>query len=223
VKKGDPIAQLDTRRLETELEQNEQEKRRYYAESERQRGLGDEASAQSAFLQARVAEENEKRLRMDIEAATLRSSIDGRVVTKDVELHTGEAIQPGTVLAEVASFDAWELQMEVDEKKIGKVEAVMPRNGQGSPRDVNFILYSQSSVKLHGKLERFEQLSAAAHPRDTENVFILTIPNVEIPAELRPALRPGLTGRAKIDLQRRPLVVIWGKGIWNWFRMRMIG
>jgi multidrug efflux pump subunit AcrA (membrane-fusion protein) len=223
VKKGDPIAQLDTRRLETELEQNEQEKRRYYAESERQRGLGDEASAQSAYLQARVSEENEKRLRMDIEAATLRTPIDGRVVTKDVELHTGEAIQPGTVFAEVASFDDWELQMEVDEKKIGKVERAMPRNAKGSALDVNFILYSQSSVKLHGQLENFEQISAAAHPRETEHVFILTIPKVAIPAELRPALRPGLTGRAKIDLQRRPLVVIWGKAIWNWFRMRMIG
>lgn len=223
VQKGAVIAQLDTQRIETELEANEQEKRRLQADAERYRGLGDEASAQVALLQSRVAEENEKKLRADIAAATLRSPIDGVIVTKDVNLHTGEFLQPGTPFAEVASFDAWELQVEVNEKQIGKVERVVPRDGSGAPCDIHFLLYSQSAVKLHGLLRNHEQISAAAYPRDLTNVFIITLPKVEVPKALLPALRPGLTGRAKIDLGRKPLVVIWGRSIWNWFRLRMIG
>ncbi|HEX8312716.1 MAG TPA: HlyD family efflux transporter periplasmic adaptor subunit [Chthoniobacteraceae bacterium] len=223
VKKGGVVAQLDTHRIETELEANEQEKRRFYADAERNRGLGDEASAQVAFLQAQVAEQNEKKLRADLEAATMRSPIDGVVVTKDVDLHVGEFLQPGASFAEVASFERWELHVEVNEKEIGKVERIVPRDGSGEPRDVNFLLYSQSAIKLHGLLAKHEQISAAAYPRESENVFIITLRDIEVPADLRPALRPGLTGRAKIDLGRKPLVMLWGKSIWNWFRLRMIG
>jgi multidrug efflux pump subunit AcrA (membrane-fusion protein) len=170
-----------------------------------------------------VAEENAGRLRADLASATLRSPIDGVVVTKDLELRTGETLQLGASFAEVASFGEWELQMEVNEKQIGKVERALKGEGEGAPRDVNFILYSQSGVKLKGQLVHYDQISAAAFPRETENVFLLTLPNIEIPPELQPALRPGLTGRAKIDLGRRPLGWLWARGIWNWFRMRMIG
>lgn len=223
VKKGDVIAQLDTRRIETELATNEQEKQRLYADAERYRGLGDEAGAQVSMLQARVMEQNEKKLKADIEAATLRSPINGIILTKDIEQHAGEFLQPGTPLAEVAALDAWELQVEVNEKEIGRVEAVVPRDGQSAPHQVNFILYSQSAHQLHGTLSKREQISAAAYPREKENVFIVTLHDIQIPAEIQPAMRPGLTGRAKIDLGRKPLIWITLTRIANWFRLRMIG
>ena len=223
VAKDAPIAQLETKRLETELEANEQVRRSHVAEGDRARSLGDEAAAQVAFLQARVAEENEKKLRLDLAAATLRSPIDGVVLTKDIELHKGEAIQAGSPFAEVAALDDWELQIEVSEKKIGRLEKEVPKDGTGTPTRVNFILYSQSAQKLHAQLASRDQISASAYPRDTENVFIVTLPNIAIPAEMQPAMRPGLTGRAKIDLGRKPLIWIFWRNIWNWFEMRLIG
>jgi len=223
IKKGDPIAQLDTKRLETELAANEQEKRRYYAAADYERGRGDEAAAQLALLQARVAEENEKKLRADVAAMTLRSPMDGVVLTKDIELHAGEFIQAGTSFAEVAALDDWELQIEVDEKAIGKLEKSLPRDEKGAPLPVNYILYSQSAYKLRSALANHEQISAAAYPREEKNVFIVTLRDVEIPPELRTAMRPGLTGRAKIDLGRRPLILITARRIWTWFELRMIG
>ena len=125
VKKNQVIAQLDTRRIDTEIATNEQEKRRLQADSNRYSGLGDEASAQVAMLQMRVTEQNEKKLKADLEAATLRSPIDGVILTKDVELHVGEFIQPGSSIAEVASLDQWEVQIDVNEKQIGLVESAM--------------------------------------------------------------------------------------------------
>ena len=223
VQKGAPIAQLDTRRMETELATNEQEKRRLYAEAERHRGLGDEGSANVAYLSARVAEETEKKLQADIAAATLRSAIDGVILTKDLELRQGEFIQPGTPFAEVAALDQWEVQIDVNEKEIGKVEKAVPPSGGGEPKHVHFILYSQSAHKLHGLLARHEQISAAAYPREDQNVFVVTLQNITIPPELQPAMRPGLTGRAKIDLERRPLVQLLARRVWKWFQLRLIG
>ena len=218
VAKGDPIAQLDKRRVETEIETNEQEKRRLYADSERYRGLGDEASAQVALLQAKTAEQNEKKLRTDLEATTLRSPIDGVVLTKDVEKHTGEFLQAGQPFAEVATLDAWDVRVEVNEREIGRVE----RRLENGPIDVGYILYSESAHTLAGKLEKKNQISAAAEPREKENVFVITLENVEVPESVRTSMRPGLTGRANIQLGRRPVIFNWARRIWNWALLRLM-
>ncbi len=223
VKKGTPIAQLDTKRVETELATNEQERQRLQADAERYRALGDEGSAQVALLQARVTDQNAVKLRADMEAATLRSPIEGVVVTKDIELHAGEFIQPGTTFAEVASLTHWELQVDVDEKQIGRVEEVLHRAGADAAKPVHFILYSQSARRLDASLTSAQQISSAVYARETRNVFIITFPNIDIPADIRSAMRPGLTGRAKIDLERRPLLWLSLQKIWAWVQMRMIG
>lgn len=220
VKAGDPVAHLDTRKLETELEANAQDRRRLNAEAERYRALGDEAAANVAFLQATVADQNEKRINADIASAVLRSRISGVVVTKDLELHIGEYLQAGAAFAEVAALDLWEAQIDLHEQKIGFVEKELSK---GHPVDISFVLYSQSSHVFHAKLARREQISSQAIAREKENVFLITLKNIEVPPALQSALRPGLTGRGKIELGRRPLVAIWGSRIWEWFQMRMIG
>ena len=72
--------------------------------------------------------------------------------------------------------------------------------------DLTYILYSQSTYVLHAQLNARQQISAAAYPRDKENVFIVTIDNPVIPPEVVKDLRPGLTGRAKLELGRRAVV-----------------
>ena len=220
VKAGDPIAQLDTHKLDIELETNIQERRRLNAEAERYRALGDEAAANVASIQMAVADATEKKINADIASAVLRSRIDGVVVTKDLELHIGESLQAGTAFAEVAALDAWEAQIDLHEKKIGLVERELAKD---RPVEVSFVLYSQSSHTFRGKLAKHEQISSQAMAREKENVFLITLKNIEVPPALQSALRPGLTGRGKIELGRRPLIFIWSSRIWNWFQMRMIG
>ncbi len=220
VKKGQEIAQLDTNRLKTELDACIQEKQRYLAEVDRYRALNDEASAQVSMLQASISDGNEKRIKADIASATLRSPLDGAVLTKDLELHAGEFLQAGSPFAEIAGIDSWELQVEVNEKEIGAVENALNEHRQ---IDVNFILYSITAHKLHARLESRQQISAAAYPREKENVFIVTIKNPEIPSALINNLRPGLTGRAKIEMGHRPLLFVIARKVFRWFQFRWIG
>jgi len=221
VMKGDPIAQLDKFRIETELSKLAQDKLRLENESKRLSGQGDEASAQVAAAEARAADEQEKLLRADLEATTLRAPIDGRVLTKDLELRIGEFIQAGSPFAEIAGLDRWEVQAELPEKKVGSVEKRLSASGQ--PVDLSFILYSQSAHTFRTQIAGPEQISAVAYPKETENVFIVTVKNVSVPDEMKIALRPGLTGRAKFELGRKPLITIWARKIANWARLRWIG
>jgi biotin carboxyl carrier protein len=215
VNKGDAIAELDKRRIETDLETARKETARLDAESERHRGAGDEASAQVASLQAAAARENIKKLEADLAAATLRSPIDGVILTKDVEKHVGEFIQAGTALAEVGGTEEWDLKIDVNQRDIGRLEKRL----EGGALDVNYILYSQTAHTLGARLEKKQQISSAAEARETEHVFIVTIEGIQVPKEVESALRPGLTGRAKVNLGFKPLGWIWGAGVWRWFQL----
>jgi len=220
IKEGDAIAELDMRRFETELDGVRKDIARLDAEAERYRGAGDEAGAQVASLQAASARENAKRLESDIAAGTLRSPISGVILTKDVEKHAGEFIQTGTALAEVAALDVWDLKMDVDQRDIGKVERLLAK---GEQLNMNYILYSQTAHKLSAKVASARQISAAAEAREDLHVFVVTLENVEVPENIRNSLRPGLTGKAKIDLGRKPLGWLWLRRIWAWAEMRMVG
>ena len=223
VKKGEPIAQLDKFRIETELSKLAQDKLRLENEAKRLSGQGDEASAQVAMQEVRATEEQEKILRADLDATTLRAPLDGRVLTKDIELRAGEFIQPGAPFAEIAGLDQWEVQVEVPEKKIGLLEKRFPAGRKSEPADMSFILYSQSAYTFHTRVDRQNQISAIAYPREKENVFIITVQNVPVPESMKNAVRPGLTGRAKIELGRKPLIILWLGKIWDWARLKWIG
>ena len=145
---------------------------------------------------------------------------DGTILTKDVEFRTNEFLQPGAPFAEIAALDNWELQIEVPEKKIGMVEDILRDKGS---IEANFILYTQSSQLLHAKLSSRQEISASAYPKEKESVFFITIPNLEIPDYMRKNLRPGLTGRAKLELGKRPLYTSMSLNILRWFRMKLIG
>ena len=100
---------------------------------------------------------------------------------------------------------------------------IVARLAEKAPLPVNYILYSQSAYKLETQLERREQISAVAYPREAEQVFIVTLTDLEFPPALKNDLRPGLTGRAKIQLGREPLIVWTTKRIVDWLRLRFIG
>lgn len=219
--KGEPLAELDKRKLETDLEVARKEVLRLEAEAQKYRGAGvegAEASAQVASLQAAAARENAKRIEAEIESTTLRSPIDGVVLTKDVDKHAGEFVQAGTVFSEVASMDIWNLRIDVDQRNIGRIG----RRLANGPLNVSYILYSQTAYTLQTQLTDPRQISAAAEARETEHVFLVTINDVQIPPHIKGSLRPGLTGRARIELGTRPLGWILGGRLWNWLQIKLI-
>ena len=220
VKRGDPLIELDRRKIELELEGARTDVQRYEAEAERFRGAvpSDEAGARVASLQAAAMRENVRRLEQDLESATLRAPMDGIVMTKDVEKRAGEVIQMGTPLLELAALDAWDLKVDVNQKDVGRLEQRLTKGAI----DVTYILYSETAYTLNSKLTDARQISPAAEAREQEHVFIVTIEDVNIPANIQPAMRPGLTGRVWFQLGKRPLGWIWGRRLWAWFEIMLM-
>ncbi|MEA3187187.1 MAG: hypothetical protein QOD99_1017 [Chthoniobacter sp.] len=220
VTRGQVLAQLDTRRFKLELESVQQDKLRYLADADRSRAAGDEAGAQVSLLQVKVLEQNEKKIEADIQSGTLRSPIEGVVMTKDLDLRGGEVMQAGAVFAEVDGLDAWELRAEINERDVGLVEKALQAKGV---LGLSYVLYSQSAHVLRTELKSPQQISASAYPKEKENVFFLTVQNPEIPAEISKTLRPNLTGRAKLEMGRQPLLYTTFHKLYRWFQYRMIG
>ena len=224
VKKGQELAKLDTRQLDAELENVRKQKLGSTLEAQAERGLGTEAKAQIAEKRAEGYGIVEAKLQADILAATLRSPMDGVVMTKDIELTQGLYLQAGGDFAVVGSTDAWDMLVHLNEKQIGRVEELQAEK-KNVP--VDFILYSHNTYELKAAFKDRRQLSQLAYPHEREsamkeNAFILTLPDVEMPAEIRAALRPDLTGRASIKLGRNPLVMIWGRSIAKWVRLKWV-
>ena len=140
------------------------------------------------------------------------------VLTKDIEKHSGETVQAGQAFAEVAALDLWDLSIEVDERDIGRVEELLEKG----PLKVAYILYSESAYELKSQIKSPSQISSAAEPREKHNVFIVTLDDVEIPAEIQSSMRPGLTGRAEIELGRKSVIIMWTRNMWRWLQLRLI-
>ena len=138
--------------------------------------------------------------------------MDGVVMTKDIEKRTGEVVQVGAPLLEVAALDAWDLKVDVNQKDVGYLEERLAKG----PIDVSYILYSQTAYTLNSKLTSPRQISAAAEAREQEHVFVVTVEEVDLPPNIQPAMRPGLTGRVWFELGRRPIGWIWARRLWAW-------
>lgn len=226
VKKGDPLAKLDTSGLDADLARTLQEMEAALAEVRHYRGLGESSSELIAQTKVVSAEERIKRIKHDIEASTLRAPIEGMVLTKDIELMTGVYLTAGTDFCIIGTTDAWDVQVHLHEKQIGKVEALLDAK---KSVDVHYILYSTNQHELAGKFTDRSQLSEIAYPHQRENAirenaFILTLADAQkdAPAEARASFRPDLTGRASIHLGRNPVIFIWGRGIAEWFRLKWV-
>ncbi len=87
---------------------------------------------------------------------------------------------------------------------------------------IDYILYSQSSYKLHGEIKNRQQISAMAYPKEKENVFIITLENMQVPEELKKDLRSGLTGRAKVTLGHQPMAWWSFKSLVDWLRLKLV-
>src|SRR5205823_8171734 len=88
---------------------------------------------------------------------------------------------------------------------------------------MSYILYSQSAHVLRTEIKSRQQISAMAYPKEKENVFFVTVRDLQIPPDVAKTLRPNLSGRAKMELGRRPLIVGVVRRLYRWFQYRTIG
>jgi multidrug efflux pump subunit AcrA (membrane-fusion protein) len=144
-------------------------------------------------------------------ALRVRSPMAGAVLTWQIEdLLEGRPVQRGQVLATVADLaGAWELRLEVPDRRIGHVLAAQRELRPNLP--VHFALATAPGRTFEGRIREVWPVAEPAANGGPATVRVLADFDR---AELE-QLRPGATVLAKIHCGRRPLGYVWFHGIFE--------
>lgn len=187
VSAGDVLARLDGRELRWEraglaAELGQARKRRDAAQAK-----GDYAEAQIAGLEIEGLELKLELLDHRVEQLELRSPVDGVVASGDLERAEGAPLQEGQSLFEIAPLEAMIVEVAVPDARIAELD---------TSRSLQVQLDAFPQRVWQTTIERVQP---RGETRDERQVFIAegTLDNRDA------ALRPGMKGRARVDLGRR--------------------
>ncbi|MEY5013906.1 MAG: hypothetical protein RIS92_264, partial [Verrucomicrobiota bacterium] len=200
-------------------EEARQTRLRLEAEARSAQAMGDSGAYRAATLEAGRLGKREALLVEQIGRAEVRAPVRGVVLTKDLTQREGEVLSVGALLCEVASLEGWELDVQVPEADF---ELVYRGLSEGRALPVGFILEARSGLVLRTTLERLQQVSQMAYPQLGGSVFYVTANRFDVPQELAGRLRPGFTGRARIETGRTFFGVKATRKFVHYLRMRWI-
>ena len=209
VRAGDEVAEgavlctLDDRDLRLErlnlfskLSQTERQYQEALAKRERAQTNILKAQAEQVEAQIELLETQLGRTRIAAPFAAI-------VLKGDLTQRLGGAVEQGEVLFEIAPLAAYRVILEVDESRIADVR--IEQKGV-------LVLTALPDEKFHFTVEKVTPVSTA---RDGHNFF-----RVEAQLERSEVrLRPGMEGVGKISVDRRKLLSIWTRGLFEWLRL----
>lgn len=190
---------LDSAKWESEIAQLEKQYREALSKDEAAQIVVAKAKLDQAHTQLDLTTRQ-------IERTRLRAPFDGVLISGDLMQIIGSPVKRGQELLTVTPENAFRVTVEVDEQDIGAVQT-------GQRGRVMFA--SMSDRPMDAEIHRIAPLATA---RDGRNFFEVEMrPEGAIAADVN-ALRPGLQGVAKIDIETRSLLSIWVYRAGNWLR-----
>ena len=130
---------------------------------------------------------------------------DAVVVSGDLTQRLGAPVSRGEVLFELAPLDAYRVVLEVDERDIADIRP-------GQTGELRLAALPEDPVRF--VVEKITPVSEAHEGRNTFRVEARL-------DDAQAALRPGLEGVGKVDVERRRLLWIWTHDIVDWLRLAL--
>lgn len=218
VKKDDIVLEIDSSEAQKQLEIAVQEEVRLQAEADRLMSLNERAAAQIASLQLDRARKEKKYREEALAKTSVRSPIDGIIMTPDLSTRQGDAVVPGTPLAMVGDPASWNLEISLPETDIA---VLLKRLESGAQIPVSYLLNSLPQRRLQATITGTDAVSSASEVVSGRNVFRVTVPLPE-DAEFASLLRAGYTGRARLTLGKRPMIYLTTRRFINWVRTHVL-
>jgi biotin carboxyl carrier protein len=190
---------LDSAKWEAEIAQLEKQYREALSKDDAAQIVVAKAKLEQAHTQLGLTTRQLERTR-------LRAPFDGVLISGDLMQTIGSPVKRGQELLTVTPENAFRVTVEVDEQDIGAVQT-------GQRGRVMFA--SMSDRPMDVEIQRVAPLATA---RDGRNFFEVEMrPDGAVTEDVH-ALRPGLRGVAKIDIDTRSLLAIWTYRGGNWLR-----
>ena len=187
VKQGDVVARMRRDELEIELEEVRAAGQEAKAEAARARSQGDLSTYRARQAKLNELYEREKYLETELGRTELTVPTSGVVLTPNIERRRGEHLRRGETLLEVADFTTMEIEIDLAGHDLERV-----RLGCAARLKV----HAYPSRTFRGQVVR---IAPAANPDGSFRVAV-ELPNAD------GALRPGMTGRAHVEVSARPVL-----------------
>lgn len=205
VKAGQLLAQLadqdmlvEQRGLRAELAQNENALAAAQANGNRvEYGIN---QAEAAAVQAKL-----DLIQQQLERSHLRAPFDGVVIKGDLAQSIGAPLERGAELVTLAPDSGYRVVIEADESDVADLKP-----GQNG----HLILAALPAQTLPVRLERITSLATTENGHHYFAVYAALEDSL-------PALRPGMQGVVKIDVDRRSLLANWGAQSFSWLRFKL--
>ena len=203
VKAGQVLAELadqdmrvEQRGLEAEHAQHENALISAQARSDRAEYIVSQGRAEAILAKLDM-------LGQQLERSQLRAPFDGIVIKGDLSQSIGAPVERGAELITMAPDTGYRVMIEVEEVDIAELQI-----GQTG----RLMLAALPAQVLPLRVERITPLASTDEGRHYFAVYAI------LQAEPS-ALRPGMQGYAKIEIDQRPMLLHWGRRGLNWLRL----
>jgi multidrug efflux pump subunit AcrA (membrane-fusion protein) len=214
VKAGQLIAQLqeqdfelESSRLQGEGAQHESAMRNAMAKGDRSGMVQAQAKMEEVAAQLAL-------VKTQLSSIQLRAPIDGVVISGDLQPLIGNPIDRGQMLAQVAPAARFRVVIEIDERDLRRVS----ENQKGE-----LALSALPFSALDLRVSRIGPAAVQIEQRRAIEVFAQLDAATSLSSDGQ--LRPGLRGVAHLEAGSRPLALIWGQRLqeyWRLFRWRWL-
>jgi multidrug efflux pump subunit AcrA (membrane-fusion protein) len=153
---------------------------------------------------------------------TIRSPIDGRVVTSNVQERLGSSrpVNRGESLLEIADpTKEWELEVLMPEKRMGHIAEARAKTGDKLP--VTFFLATNPAEQLQGEVD-IEELSAEVRGESGNTVLVHVNFDQAKLHQVVEKPKIGASATAKIHCGKRAIGYVWFHDLVDFIRAKIL-
>lgn len=205
VKKDQVLARFDTRDIQLQLSQAEQEYERSLVESDAAMNMGNEAQMQIARLNAEKSAAMTEKLRLDLGRAVVRAPFDGIVLgAQTLSTRVGEVLRLGEPILQVVDPGAWQVKAALKERDLIFLEKRLAQHGAVAAA---LRLAANPAHKYQLTLENQSQLAYGLDTTTGEYQFTAMVP-LNTRLDDAAFLKSGFTGRMTFETGTRSIAYV---------------
>ena len=215
VEKGELLAKLEDEDLRTQIAVTLQDVSKWQSEANRYQAAGDDAQRRVSEISLLTSQARLERLHFLQSRTELRAPISGVVLTKNLGNRVGETMEIGKPFCEIAGRDLYEVQIDLRDQDLGVLLDALHRSGS---LPVDFILHAPTALRLHTTIQGTKAVSETTHVKPGGSYFQV---RADFPVDniLAATLKPGYTGKAKINLGPHRLAAVMMRKFLDYWRV----
>jgi multidrug efflux pump subunit AcrA (membrane-fusion protein) len=185
---------------------------------------GGDLAASEETLKAQLAGLEEQLKLIDSQRSVLQlsSPIDGVAMRWDMNqtLHQRPVAAGQFLLEVIATDNGWIVELDVPDAEIGYVQKAF----SAKPIDCNFRFRSDPSVSYTGQVSAIDSAAQDDSRGDSVVRVVVPVPELSTPSSAEPpsdVSRVNAGVLASIDCGKRPMIVVYTRGLVRWARVQL--